>query len=137
LTEKIIEGGCLCGAIRYRVSGTPEHSVICHCVTCRRASGAPSVAWVTFARRQVEFLSGDPRSYRSSQGVTRRFCGTCGSGISYENAESPASIDLTTMSLDDPQAFPPSGEVWVEHRVPWEALNPSLDQYPRGNVIDR
>jgi hypothetical protein len=90
------------------------------------------VAWLTFAREQFEFLSGEPRSYRSSQGVIRRFCGKCGSGISYENAESAQSIDLTTISLDDPLAFPPSGEVWVEHRLPWQAVNALLHQYPKG-----
>jgi hypothetical protein len=130
----MLEGGCLCGAIRYRVSGAPVYSVICHCATCRKASGAPSVAWLTFARTQFEFLSGEPRNYHSSQGVIRRFCGTCGSGISYETARYPDSIDLTTMSLDDPLAFPPSGEVWVEHRLPWEAVNLSVDQYARDSM---
>ena len=129
-----MEGGCLCGAVRFRVSGTPQFSVICHCATCRKASGAPSVAWLTFTREQFEFLSGEPRSYASSLGVIRRFCGTCGSGISYEKAETPISIDLTTMSLDDPTAFPPTSEVWVEHRIPWQAVNLSLDQYARGSA---
>jgi hypothetical protein len=92
------------------------------------------VAWLTFTREQLEFLSGEPRSYASSPGVVRRFCGTCGSAISYENAETPNSIDLTTMSFDDPRAFPPSSEVWVEHRIPWQAVNSSLDQHARGSV---
>jgi hypothetical protein len=131
-----MEGGCLCGAIRFRVSGTPQYSVICHCATCRKASGAPSVAWLTFRREQFELLSGDPRSYRSSSGVIRRFCGTCGSGISYENAETPDSIDLTTMSLDDPNRFPPASEVWAEHRIPWQIVNADLRQYPEG-IVDR
>jgi len=131
---QITEGGCLCAAIRYRISGAPIFSTICHCITCRRASAAPSVAWLTFDRDQVEFLSGAPRSYQSSHGVVRRFCGTCGSAISYENADSASTIDLTTISLDDPNAFPPTGEVWLEHRVAWEPVNLALDQYPRGSV---
>ena len=115
------DGGCLCGAIRYRVRGPPLHSVICHCYTCRKASGAPSVAWLTFDRGQLEFLAGDPLSFRSSPGVVRRFCGTCGSAISYENSDSPDTIDLTTLTLDDPNAYPPTREVWLEHRLAWEA----------------
>ena len=134
MNEKAFEGGCLCGAIRYRVTGAPQHSVICHCATCRRASGAPSVAWLTFARHGVEFLSGNPQIYRSSADVVRRFCASCGSAISYESAAAPDSIDLTTISLDDPNAFPPAHEVWLEHRVSWEAVNPSLGQYPRGSA---
>ncbi len=127
----ITEGGCLCGAIRYRLSGEPRSSVICHCASCRRASSAPSVAWLTFDRDHVEFLSGDPQSYESSPGVVRRFCGRCGSGISYESAAYPDTIDLTTVSLDDPAAIAPTREVWVEEKLWWEAVNHALDQYPK------
>ena len=91
------------------------------------------VAWLTFDRGQVEFLSGNPREYRSSQGVVRRFCGTCGSQLTYENAKSPTSIDITTASLDNPGLFPPTLEVWLEHKVTWQIANPVLAQYPRGN----
>jgi hypothetical protein len=132
-----LEGGCLCKAFRYRVAGIPLFSIICHCGTCRRASAAPSVAWVTFERHQVEFLAGSARtsrSYESSPGVVRSFCGTCGSAISYETDSSPSTIDLTTLSLDDPMAFPPTAEAWLEHRVAWEAVNLALDQYPQGSV---
>jgi hypothetical protein len=135
-SDSSLEGGCLCKAIRYRVSGTPVFSVICHCNTCRRASGSPSVAWVTFERNQVEFLAGPARSYESSPGVARKFCGLCGTAISFETAESPSAIDLTTISLDDPTAFPPTQEVWLEHRVPWEAVNQALGQYPRGALCE-
>jgi hypothetical protein len=131
------EGGCLCKAIRYRVSGGPLHSVICHCASCRRASGAPSVAWLTFERGLVEQLSGKTRSIRSSPGVIRRFCGRCGTQLSYEVDTAPATIDLTTSSLDDPTAFPPTAEVWVEERLWWEAVNAALDHYPADSAGGR
>jgi len=128
---QIHEGGCLCSAIRFRISGEPVFSSICHCSTCRRASAAPTVAWLTFDRSQVEFLSGTPRTYRSSQGVARHFCGTCGSQLSYESIASPMTIDITTASLDNPNLFPPTMEVWLEHRVSWQTANQTLAQYPR------
>jgi hypothetical protein len=124
------EGGCLCKAVRFRVTGDPLHSVICHCHSCRRASGAPSVAWLTFDRGQVEFVAGEARSFPSSPGVVRRFCPNCGSQIAYETAASPACIDLTTATLDDPTAFPPAREVWVRDKLWWEAVNHALDHYP-------
>ena len=128
---QIIEGGCLCSAIRFRISGEPVFSSICHCATCRRASAAPMVAWLTFDRGQVEMLSGVPRIYHSSQGVVRRFCGTCGSQLSYESIESPTTIDITTASLDNPNLFPPTLEVWLEHRVSWQSPDQTRAQYPR------
>ena len=129
---QIHEGGCLCSAIRFRLSGEPTYSIVCHCATCRRASAAPTVAWLTFERSQVEILTGHPRSYRSSQGVVRQFCGACGSQIFYESAASPTDIDITTASLDNPNLFPPTLEVWLEHRVSWEPPDQGRAHYPRG-----
>jgi hypothetical protein len=128
---QINDGGCLCSAIRFRVSGEPAFSSICHCATCRRANAAPTVAWLTFDRSQVEILSGTLRAYRSSQGVIRQFCGTCGSQITYENIDSPTTIDITTASLDNPNLFPPTLEVWTEHRVSWESAHETRTHYPR------
>src|SRR3984885_3877741 len=116
-TMQINEGGCLCSAIRFRISGEPSFSSICHCATCRRASASPAVAWLTFDRGQVEILTGHPRIYRSSQGVVRQFWGTGGSQLLYENVANPTTIDITTASLDNPNRFPPTLEVWLEHRV--------------------
>lgn len=76
-------------------------------------------------------LSGQPRIYRSSQGVVRQFCGTCGSQISYETVESPTTIDITTASMDNPSIFPPTLEVWLEHRVSWQSTDPTRTPYPR------
>jgi hypothetical protein len=132
-TMQIIQGGCLCSAIRFRISGDPTFSSICHCSTCRRASAAPAVAWLTFDRGQVEIVSGSPRAYRSSQGVARQFCGTCGSQLSYESASRPATVDITTASLDNPNLFPPTFEVWLEHRVPWLSAEETRVHYPRGS----
>ena len=125
------QGGCLCSAIRFRISGEPVYSSICHCATCRRASAAPMVAWLTFDRGQVEILSGHPRSYRSSQGVVRQFCGTCGSQLSYESVERPTTIDITTASMDNPNLFPPTMEVWLEHRVSWQTAGQDLAHHSR------
>src|SRR5258708_12284303 len=115
---QINQGGCLCSAIRFRISGEPVFSSICHCATCRRATAAPTVAWLTFDRGQVEILSGHPRTYRSSQGVVRQFCGTCGSQLLYESAESPTTIDITTASLDNPNLSPPPFQTCTKPPLP-------------------
>jgi hypothetical protein len=126
-----IEGGCLCRAVRYRIAGTPLSSTICHCETCRRAGAAPIVAWLTIERGQFQVLSGYPQLYQSSQDVIRRFCGSCGSQLLYENAASPNTIDVTTVSLDTPEAFPPTLEVWLEHKLAWQVPNQTLGHHHR------
>ena len=129
------QGGCLCGAVRYRVSGEPSSSVICHCASCRRASGAPTVAWVTFSRQCVEITEGTPVVFHSSPGVVRQFCGKCGSPLTYETARFPISIDVTTATLDEPEAFPPTAEVWLENHLQWEPTDRSLDQFVGSSAL--
>jgi len=121
------EGGCFCGTLRYRVDGAPTASAICHCRSCRKASGAAAVAWVTFARADFRWIQGAPRPYRSSPGVERTFCERCGTPLTYSRDALPGTIDVTTASLDDPARFSPTREVWVAHKLPWQRLSPSLE----------
>jgi hypothetical protein len=129
---KIAEGGCLCSTIRYRVAGLPRGSGLCHCNTCRRASAAPSVAWITFDRSRFEVVAGELTSFRSSPAVERTFCNRCGTPITYANDAEPDSIDVTTASLDDPLLYPPTKEIWLEHRLAWESTNPALSHHLQG-----
>ena len=86
------EGGCFCGRVRYRVAGEPLGSAICHCVSCRRTSGAQSVAWLTFPHRKFSFVHGEPADYRSSDEVSRTFCQSCGTSLTYRHDEEPGCL---------------------------------------------
>ncbi|MGI8859486.1 MAG: GFA family protein [Rubrobacteraceae bacterium] len=127
------EGGCLCGGVRYTVSGYPESSDICHCVSCRQAAGAQSVAWLTFPIGSFSFVSGQPVAYRSSPDVTRTFCGGCGTSLTYRHDGDLDTIDVTTASLDWPEAFPPTYHVWMEDKVGWESIDNRLPRFQRGS----
>lgn len=132
MPDTVTMGGCLCGAVRYRASGTPTVSMICHCNSCARAAGAPGVAWVTFPKPAFCFTAGDPASFRSSLPVTRRFCRSCGTPLTYEHANRPTEIDVTTRSLDDPELFPPSHHAWLSDAPSWSRAGDALPTYPRG-----
>lgn len=129
-----LEGGCLCGAIRFRLTGIPSSSVICHCRSCRKASGAPSVAWLTFPLRNFELLGDEPHEFTSSPGVVRTFCPTCGSPVTYATADSPKTIDVATALLDDEAAFPPDREIWLDHKLSWQPVDASLIQCRESGV---
>ncbi|RJF90349.1 GFA family protein [Sphingomonas cavernae] len=122
-------GGCLCGAVRYRVSGPPQATSLCHCASCRRATGGPSLAWVIFLEDKVEITQGELAIFESSPGVERGFCARCGTSLTYRRANRPGLFDVTTGSLDDPEAFPPGKEIWIEERLSWIAPNPALPQH--------
>jgi hypothetical protein len=125
-----VQGGCLCGAVRYRVEGTPSSVSICHCRSCRRASGAPLVSWFGVSRAQFKLLSGVLNVYPSSKLVRRGFCRKCGTQLTYEHESAPGTIELTTASLDEPGQLQPTKEIWLTDKLPWVALNADLRHFP-------
>jgi hypothetical protein len=127
-------GGCLCGAVRYRTTGAPESTSLCHCRSCRLSIGGPSLAWAIFAEDKVEIVHGELAVYESSAGVERGFCARCGTSLTYARANRPGLFDVTTASLDDPEAFPPTKEIWVEERLSWVAANETLPQFPQSST---
>jgi hypothetical protein len=127
------EGGCFCGRVRYRVSGEPLRSAICHCVSCRRTSGALSVAWVSFPYRRFSFIEGEPADFRSSDEVSRTFCQSCGTSLTYRDDEDADCIDVTTASLDRPDEFPPTRHIWLEDKLAWENVDDGLPRFEQGS----
>jgi hypothetical protein len=111
MSDRISEGGCLCGSVRYRVGGEPLSSGICHCLTCRKVSAAPMLPFVTFPAGRFELTRGKPSDFNSSAPVVRSFCGRCGTPLTYRNSDHPDEIDVMTCSLDAPEAFPPSHHI--------------------------
>lgn len=126
-----LDGGCLCSALRYRITGEPLAASLCHCRSCRLAAGATPVAWIVAASRDFAFIAGQPACFRSSPQVVRTFCKSCGTTLTYQHDESPQTVDITTATLDDPERCAPTREVWLEHRLAWVAIKRHLAQYPR------
>ncbi len=113
-----ITGGCYCGAVRYRIKGEVRASTVCHCESCRRSVGAQSVAWITVSRDSFAW-EGEPVRFASSPRVIRTFCGRCGTSLTFTDEKRAAEIDITTGSLDDPEAFPPTEQVFTEFKLSW------------------
>jgi catechol 2,3-dioxygenase-like lactoylglutathione lyase family enzyme len=128
------EGGCLCGAVRYRAEAAATHATLCHCASCRRASGAPAVAWVTFPRERFAFTRGEPARFASSPRVVRSFCSRCGTPLSYAHEGFPDGIDVTTASLDEPERCAPVDHTWVSQRLPWWRPEPRWREFPKSRA---
>ena len=128
-------GRCQCGAIQFEVQGEPVYSALCHCSDCRKSAGAPMVGWALFPEDQVK-VTGEPKSYHSSDHVTRQFCVSCGTGLFYRNAVAfPGMVDIQTATLDDQSIFPPAIHVQWAEAAPWMAAAhelPKFDRYPEG-----
>ena len=129
-----VEGGCLCTAVRYRIGGAALATSNCHCYSCRRASGAPSIAWVVLRAADFAFITGHPVAFRSSPPVVRTFCGQCGTSLTYQHDDSPGTIDVTTATLDSPERFPPTREIWLAHKISWAPVNQALQLFPASSL---
>lgn len=121
------KGGCLCGNIRFEAEGEPSSVSTCHCRTCQKAAGGDSVAWVEFPVGAVKWLGGTGAVYNSSTSVERTFCPDCGTSLTYQNGAH--SIDLTLACFDNPESFTPTQEIWLDHRLCWNAPNPEITGY--------
>lgn len=126
------QGGCHCGAVRYEVSGEPQHVALCHCSDCRKSSGAPMVAWAAFTEDQFRLVEGEPVTFNSSGTAMRSFCAQCGTGLYYRNAEIlPGIVDIQSATLDEPDALPPAIHIQVAERIGWMADAHSLPMFER------
>ena len=121
------EGGCLCGRVRFRVTGTALDSGYCHCRMCQKNTGAPAVAWVTFPAESFSWIAGTAGEYASSRRATRHFCRDCGSYLVFRVKRDP-DISVNTASFDDPRVFPPHRHIFTESRIPWFEID---DELPR------
>jgi hypothetical protein len=124
-----LDGGCFCGFVRYRVTGSPSHETNCHCSICRRTSGAPCVAWFTVPAVGFRFTSGEPASFRSSERGTRTFCPRCGTPLTFRSGGLPDEVDATTCSLDAPEQLPPKDHTHTSSRLSWATLDDRLPSF--------
>jgi len=114
-----LEGGCLCGAVRYRISVAPLESGWCHCRMCQRHGGGPAQPYSVVPIEGFRWLTGEPKRYRSSAKGERLSCGTCGSSLAFWQQPDPAWISLNSGTLDDPTVGAPQRHIWTMSRVAW------------------
>ncbi|MEZ5894357.1 MAG: GFA family protein [Parvularculaceae bacterium] len=132
LTTINAPGGCLCGAVRYRVSGAVMESGYCHCRSCQRQSGAPVVAWFTVAPTDFVYEKGAPGAYRASDHASREFCKNCGAYLVFREDDPREMISVNTVTLDDPALSPPTVHIYCESRIGWFDTRDALPRYERG-----
>lgn len=122
-----LSGRCACGRTTYVIAGDAGLDVAtCHCETCRRSTGGTHVTWATVAREAFRWTGAPPASYRSSEHGTRFFCSTCGAQLALYTELAPTSMDVSVSTLDHPELYPPTRDIWLSRKLPWVALCPGL-----------
>jgi hypothetical protein len=123
----IREGGCLCGAVRFKAEDEPINVRICHCRNCQKAMGSPFYARALFDQKALT-VEGETASYPSSARLGRVFCKACGTRLfSWRTNGTAAGVSLA--AFDDRNAFAPTEHIWVSEKMNWLRLDDGLPQY--------
>ncbi|WP_394426496.1 GFA family protein [Streptomyces sp. SGAir0957] len=127
---RVRTGGCLCGDIKYEVTGDPDDPHLCSCQHETKLSGGPAVLWVGFRKDTLRWVGpgGEPRWYSSWPTLHRGFCPRCGSQL-VSVADGYTMIMVTGFSLDDPCGIDPVGHSFREEAVPWMAIQLTPDPH--------
>ena len=131
-----LDGGCLCGAIRYRISARTDDVTHCHCSLCRRSTGAPFVTWLSVPAAAFTIARGRPVERRSTPQAVRSFCGACGTALTFREDARPNAIDVTAGSLDAPDRVAPRDHTYVTSRLPWVVSWDGLPEFPEADPAE-
>jgi hypothetical protein len=127
----MLSGSCLCGAVRYEVSGSLDRLTHCHCSQCRKAHGAAFGSYARVKRAEFRFVTGedDVASYASLPGVRRTFCQRCGATLQFIRESRPDVFSLAVGTLDSDPGIRPSHHIFVGSKAPWYEITDGLPQY--------
>jgi hypothetical protein len=126
------DGGCACGAVRYRLTSDPLFTHCCHCLNCQRQTGSAFVINLLIEADRVELLAGDPqpvdvpRDDGSTQTIWR--CPTCQVAV-FSVYTRPEVRFVRGGTLDDPAAVAPDVHIYTRSKLPWVTLPESVPAF--------
>ena len=130
----MVDGQCLCGKVRFEVSGNLGDVRLCYCELCRRANGTAFSANVRVPVTSYRLLSGREliREYESSPGAFRAFCSICGSPVFARVTSDPTTIRVRLGTLAQNAEATVTAHVWMRSKPAWYSIEGDLPQYERG-----
>ncbi len=130
-----LEGGCLCGKVRYTSSSKPLTTVACHCTDCRKQSGTAFSIIIGISSDSLTISGDSLRSFddigSSGKPIHRFFCNACGSPLYSQVEAAPDVVFLKAGSLDNTDWVEVTAEIWCDSKVSWSQLEIGLKQFPR------
>ena len=129
-TAPDLTGGCLCGAVRFRLTAKPFDAGWCHCRTCQLNSGSPAMVFAAVPFPDYRFERGEDRvgTVRSSSFGHRAFCRDCGTPLYMRVDYEPDTVDFSVATLDRPEDVSPEFHIFYSSRISWAE---PLDRLPR------
>lgn len=127
-------GHCLCGGLRFEISGELEPIQVCHCGQCRQAQGGPFATNIPVAHQAFSWTSDTAllKHYESSPGKTRAFCGHCGSPMFSFRDSLPGVLRIRAGLIQQPLPVRPAFHAYVASKANWWTIQDDAPQYPEG-----
>ncbi len=127
----MLRGSCLCGQVRYEVSGKLHDPLNCHCSMCRKAQGAAFRSRARAQSRDFRWTAGEHlvTFFESSPGNHRGFCRVCGSPIVSKFDANASVVSLPLGTLDDDPGVRPQMHIYVASKAPWFTIHDDLPQF--------
>jgi hypothetical protein len=118
MAEALRRGGCNCGKVRIEVRGEPTRTGLCHCLTCRKETGGPFMAFAVWDRSRLS-VTGEVRSWTATTDH-RHFCPHCGSAL-FGTHDKDSEVEVRLGALDEaPSNLMPGYELWTPRREHWQ-----------------
>ena len=125
---RILNGGCLCGLVRYEVEDEFAYALNCHCSQCRRSTGAAYKPFAGIAREKFRVSHGSDRLLVFGDSLTHDArCSVCGS-LLYSQVRDGRFVHVTFGTLHDDPAIRPSAHIFVRSKAPWHEITDGLPQ---------
>ncbi len=125
----MINGSCLCGAVKYQLSGKIDDIIHCHCKTCRKAHGSAFSSVAAVQDNDFNLINSHSlKSYPSSAGKHRYFCSNCGSQI-YAKRENTPHIILRLGSVDTDISASEKAHIWVSEKASWYSIHSQIPEH--------
>jgi len=127
----VLEGGCLCGRVRYQVDSLDDDVSHCHCSMCRKAHGAAFGTYAAVKPGGFRWLQGETlvKEYASTPQVTRTFGGHCGTTLQFIVEGETRKIDVALGTLDGDPGIRPRYHIFTDSKAPWFEITDNLPQY--------
>ncbi len=129
-----IEGGCLCGKVRYSGEAEPIFAGLCHCTTCQKGSGTAFNTVVGVPKAAIS-VTGTMSTYEgkgdTGNATYRRFCPACGSPVQIEAAIMADVVMIPVGTLDDPSQVKPAMQIYCDSAQPWALLEGGIQRFPK------
>lgn len=132
MSQVMLKGGCLCGAVKYEVTGVPQRFYHCHCSRCRKSSGTGHATNLMMSDAKLVFTSGESllKQFKvpEAKRFTRQFCRNCGGSVARFVPETNAVV-IPAGSLDDKIPIKPQARIFWDSRTDWSCDGDSLPRF--------